>query len=135
MKNYEILIIVVCFLSYMINNPWSDALRDDKRGRLQKLIEHFKELSFVTTLYIFCGSFKFVLLITLAYLALRYALFNYVYNLTRKPRLPWWYISSISNHADMLELKLGLGLYTRLILRAINLILGVIFLYNAFKYL
>ena len=130
MNTYEIITIAVSLFLIVTLNPLGDAIRDNGNKRLQKTIEIFRDIAFFILIFIAPKTLTFVICFALAYLAFRIAFHNVVYNLSRKPRLPWYYIGTTSISDDV-ESKINK--VEVLIYRIISFVFGIVILWISFK--
>lgn len=128
MKNYQFIGIIVSLLLIIIVNPVSDALRDNGNKKKSKNFELFREIATWSMLYFITTSLTFVIVGGVAHFVIRIAIHNLFYNISRKPKLPWYYVGTTST-SDEIESKKDI--IERFFTRIFCLIFGVILIYIA----
>lgn len=100
-KKLKLVIIIIALIGVVILNPLGDAIRDNGNKRLQKSIEILRDFLFFVLIGVYSANLTLFILLGLSHLSLRIAFHNVTYNLTRKPKLPWYYVGTTSKSDDI----------------------------------
>ena len=95
------IIILISLLAIVALNPIGDAVRDNGNKRLQKTLEGIRDL---VILFLFWWVTRDTLLsigIGVILFALRIGIHNLIYNMSRRPRLPWYFTGTTSASDDV----------------------------------
>ena len=127
------LALLISLIGIVLINPIGDAIRDNGNKKGQKKIELIRDFLFFAIVAIVSGQLTFVVCAGVSYLAIRTSIHNLAYNLSRKPKLPWWYAGTTSEPDEFERKYLEDRKVLTIILRVFSFAFGIFILYLGVK--